>query len=119
MPSGLRWTVTPQRAWSDLAANYRRRVERGIHAIALRWAPEISNWMKANAVWTDRTGNARQALYTEVNYVAGQMTEIILEHGVEYGIWLEIANAGRFAIISPALDYFGPRIWQDVRRMLS
>ena len=117
--AGIRWTVPPQAAWEALAGNYRAAIERGIVAIAQRWSPEIENYMKANAPWTDRTGNARQALYTEVNHVTGVMVEIILAGGVEYMIFLELRNAGRFAIINPSLDYFAPRIWNDVRRMLS
>lgn len=117
--AGFRWIVPPDRAWPALAANYRAAIERGIVGIANRWAPEIENYMKANASWTDRTGNARQGLHTEVNAVAGSMVEIILAHGVDYGIYLELANASRFGIVNPSIDYFAPRIWQDVVRMLS
>lgn len=117
--AGLRWQSHPATAWPALALSYRQRIEAGIVAIAQRWAPEIENYMKTQAPWTDRTGNARQGLHTEVNHAAGVMVEIILAHGVHYGIFLELANAGRFAIINPALDHFAPRIWADVRRMLS
>ena len=121
--AGLRWTVPPQTAWPALAANYRQAIERGVHAIAQRWAPEIENYMKSNAPWTDRTGNARGALYSKVEpptpaQIRG-MIEIWLGHGMDYGIFLELRNAGRYAIVNPALDYFAPRIWADVRRMLS
>lgn len=117
--AGLRWQVHPTTAWPALALNYRQRIEAGIVAIARRWAPEIENYMKSNAPWTDRTGNARQGLHTEVNHVVGSMVEIILAHGVEYGYWLEVKGAGAYAIVNPALDVFGPRVWADVRRMLS
>jgi hypothetical protein len=117
--AGLRWQTTPADAWSALALNYRQRIEMGIVAIAQRWAPEIENYMKSNAPWTDRTGNARQGLHTEVNHVVGSMVQIILAHGVEYGIWLEVKAAGSWAIVNPSLDHFAPRIWADVRRMLS
>jgi hypothetical protein len=117
--AGFTWQVRPDRAWGALAANYRAAIERGIVGIANRWAPEIENYMKANAPWTDRTGNARQGLYTAVNHAVGSMVEIILSHGVDYGYWLEVKNGGAYAVVNPALDYFGPRIWADVRRMLS
>lgn len=117
--AGIMWTVPPEQAFPELTRAYVQAVQHGIHAIAQRWAPEIENYMRANAPWTDRTGNARQALYTAVEQVAGQMVTIILAHGVEYGIYLELSNAGRYAIVNPSLDYFAPRIWADVRRMLS
>lgn len=119
MPTGLTWQNPPERAWSELAARYARAVENMVYAVAKRWAPRIEEWMKVNAPWTDRTGNARQGLYTEVNRVAGSMVQIILAHGVEYGLWLEISNASRFGIVNPALDHFGPLIWQDIVRELS
>lgn len=117
--AGLRWTTPPQTAWPALAGNYRQRIEAGIVAIARRWAPEIEAYMKAEAPWTDRTGNARQGLHTEVNHMAGVMVEIVLAHGVEYGLWLEIRHAGAYAIVNPSLDQFAPRVWADVVRMLS
>ena len=119
MPTGLTWSHPPRRAFAELSTSYAAAIERGIFAIAQRWAPEIENWMKANAGWTDRTGNARQALYTEVNHVTGEMVELIMAHGVEYGIYLETNTVGRRAIIAPALDRFGVLIWQDVVRLLS
>jgi hypothetical protein len=115
---GVRWTVPPQTAWEALAGNYAAAIERGIVAIAQSFAPQIANWMKQNAPWTDRTGNARQGLYTEVNHVVRSMVEIIFSHGVAYGLWLEIRHAGAYAIVNPALDYWAPRIWAAVVRML-
>lgn len=117
--AGLRWQVHPAQAWPALALTYQQRIEAGIVAIAQRWAPEIENYMKSQAPWTDRTGNARQGLHTEVHHVVGSMVEIVLAHGVHYGIWLEIRHGGAYAIVNPALDHFAPRIWADVRRMLS
>lgn len=116
---GFHWEKPPEEALDELGDAYAAAIHEGIKAVAQRWAPEIENWMQQNAPWTDRTGNARQSLYTEVEEVAGQMVRIILSHGVYYGIFLELKNAGRYAIVNPALDHFAPKIWADVRRMLS
>ena len=119
MATGFRWTVPPDQAFNELTEAYISAIHRGIYAIAQKWAPQIENWMKANAPWTDRTANARQGLWTEVQQAINIMVRINLWHGVEYGIYLELKNAGRFAIINPAIDHFSPRIWADVQRMLS
>ena len=119
MESGFYWTVPPEQAFPELADAYISAIHRGVMAIAQRRAPEIENWMKDNAPWTDRTANARQTLYTEVTDVTNQMVSLTLSHGVYYGIFLEVNNAGRYAIINPALDHFAPLIWADVQRMLS
>ena len=119
MQSGFQWKVSPEKAFPELADAYISAIHRGVRAIAQRRAPEIENWMKDHAPWTDRTGNARQTLWTEVTDVTNQMVTIMLSHGVFYGEFLELCNAGRFSIVSPALDHFAPIIWGDVQRMLS
>lgn len=89
----------------------------GAEAIAQRWAPEIETWMKTHAPWTDRTGNARQNLHTEVMDLTSEIA-LLLAHGVEYGTYLELAHGGKYEIIGPALDEFTPRVWADVRAMM-
>ena len=116
---GYTWVVGPEQAFGELAEEYTRAIHRSVRAIADRWAPEIQNWMKENAPWTDRTGNARQGLYTEVQDVANVMVSIILSHGVDYGLFLEVSNQGRYAIINPAIDHFGPKVWADVKRIMA
>lgn len=119
MQTGFHWEQPPEKAMSELTEAYVAAIHRGVLAIAKRYAPEIENWMKGGAPWTDRTGNARQTLYTEVNQVVQSMVELILSHGVEYGVYLELNNAGKYAIIDPAIDHFAPRLWSEVVRMLS
>jgi hypothetical protein len=101
-----------------MAAAYAQAIQAGAAALAARYAPEIEAWMKQNAIWTDRTGNARQTLSAEAAELSAGLIEITLSHGVEYGIWLELAHGGSYAIIGPAIDYFAPRIWADVQRMV-
>ena len=112
------WQKEPEQAFVELADAYATAIHRGVFAICQRWAPEIANWMKANAPWTDRTAAARVSLYTEVNQVVNTMVELVMSHGVEYGIYLEVRFASRYSIITPALDHFAPKIWADVARML-
>ena len=125
--AGFRWQTSPAQVWPQGAERYQRAVERGVLAIAQRWAPQIENYMRSNAPWTDRTANARAALHSEINHEVGRMVELILSHGVYYGHYLEgwnpVANremlrGGLYAIVNPSIDYFGPQIWRDVRRML-
>ena len=117
--TGFRWERPPEQALSELTEAYVAAIERGVFKIAQGYAPEIENWMKANAPWTDRTGNARQSLYTEVNQVVQSMVELVLSHGVEYGIHLEMRSAGKWGIVDKAIDHFAPILWSEVVRMLS
>jgi hypothetical protein len=114
----FRWSTPPRTAWGDLSAAYVLAIRNGVRAIAQRRAPEIEAWMKENAPWTDRTGNARQTLSAEVEDATLDMVSILLAGGVEYQIFLELAHGGNWAIIAPAVDYWGPILWADVRAML-
>ena len=115
--SGFVWTKSPEDVWPAGARQYLEAVNAGIEAIAQKWAPEIQNWMRDNAVWTDRTGNARQSLHTEVLNLTSEIA-LMLAHGVSYGVNLEMGFSGRYAIIGPALDEFAGKIWTDVKDMI-
>ncbi len=76
------------------------------------------NWMKTNAPWTDRTTNARNGLSARYAGSAGGVHTMVLYHLVDYGIWLEVANEGKYAIINPALEEVGPKVMQDLVGLL-
>lgn len=70
-------------------------------------AVDIESWMKGNAPWTDRTGNARRGLFGMV--VKGwQQLHIVFGHSPDifYGASLELNNSGRYAIVRPAFNKF-------------
>lgn len=127
MPSGFTWISAPSDVFPQGTEVYVSRVEAGVKAILDKWAPQVENWMKANARWTDRTANARQSLWADTEQVVNVMVQLIFAHGVEYGTYLEgwdernqrwMQNAGTWAIIGPALDHFAPLIWADVVEMM-
>lgn len=76
-----------------------------VEEIALALAPEMLDYAKANAPWEDRTGDARAGLDIEVDETVDEVT-ITLYHTVEYGLWLEVIESGRFATIMPTLEHF-------------
>lgn len=113
----LTWQNPPSTAVPNMVRTYEQRLHRVLFLLALTYAPRIEAWMKQNAPWTDRTGNARQTLWAEA-FDFADVVVLAFGHGVSYGVFLELANAGRYAVITPALDYFSPRIWQDAKRLL-
>jgi hypothetical protein len=84
-------------------------------------AAEMQQWAKDNAPWMDRTGDARAGLRGEVDEEVGAIGVIILTHDplLDYPIWLEIAHQGRFAIIAPAIDYWGPIFFKRMKRLMN
>lgn len=82
-------------------------------------AVELEAVMKRNRPWTDRTGMAKAALNAKVSQPDDNTIRITLAHGVEYGIWLELAHEKNYAIIAPTIDQEGPRLVSDLNNLMS
>ena len=81
--------------------------------------PKVQSYMKRNAPWNDRTGNARATLAAEFmgdRYIRRQAIRI--SHGVPYGIYLETRFAQKYAIITPTIRIEGDRIISEITGML-
>lgn len=76
---------------------------------ALELAQQILDYAQANAPWEDRTGDARRLLDVDVQE-DGETIVIQLYHQVDYGLWLEVIQNGRFAIIMPTLERFSGQV---------
>lgn len=99
----------------DLMANIAGmddHVKRAMYASAEYVAPEIQSFMRTEAPWTDRTGNARNGLKTKV-YSKGDKVAIVLYHTMPYGPFLEVRWGGKYGIIPAAMAAGGPR-WVEV-----
>ena len=103
---GVRWE-TPPSALAQAVERYGDRVLTAVAAVAQYAATQMQNDAKANAPWTDRTGNARTGLFgtSEADF-ARHVVTIYLSHGatIEYGIWLELANSGRHAVVMKTME---------------
>ena|SRR5262245_42739728 len=89
-----------------------------IKAVADHNANDSQNFMRSNAPWTDRTGNARQGLFSRA-FLNGRKVTIVLWHSVPYGIWLEIAHDRRFKIIDPAWRRCGASVMSDLQHLMA
>lgn len=76
-------------------------------------AEDLTAKMKQNRKWTDRTGMAKATLNTKVSQPNENTIRFTLAHGVDYGIWLELANEKNFAIVLPTLQLESPKIMRD------
>ncbi len=82
------------------------------------WAPQIEADMKRNAIWTDRTSNARQTLQAFVIRDGNDVILIAKQH-MSYGKYLELNNQGVYAIVMPTLRSYYARVWNGVRGAVS
>lgn len=115
--AGIRW----QRPPSELATaieRYGDRVLTTVAAIAQYTATQMQNDAKRDATWTDRTGNARTGLFgtSEADFAAKVVT-IYLSHSavIDYGVYLELANEGRYGIIMRTMQNHYEPLMQMLR----
>ncbi len=117
MANGFKWIV-PLGNLADSAGDYGEDVKEMILQTAQEWAGNTAAWMRAEAPWTDQTGNARRKLYGEaapdgkdvVAYIGGR---------AKYQIWLETRHAGRYAIVTRAMQIKPPELMDALRSNLS
>ena len=73
-------------------------------------ADEVVSYAKATAPWEDRTGDAREGLNADV-YETTEGVVLDLFHTVDYGLWLETIQSGRFAVIMPTLEVYASQLF--------
>lgn len=111
MPSGVSYSG------STLARGirqYSKKTRDRMKEIMEDFAQEMVAYAQSHAPWEDRTGEARLGLGASVSDGFSSWShdaiEIVLFHGVDYGIWLEVRWGGKYAIILPTLEAMGPEL---------
>ncbi len=85
-------------------------------ALAKNWAGQLEARAKLNRPWQDRTSNARNGLFGSTE-VRGDTVYIRVAHSMEYGVFLELANDGRFAILKPTVSGAAAEVERAYRRL--
>lgn len=94
------------------------KLDAAIGMYAKTAAQQLQNTAQQDAPWTDRTAHARQRLKGEAQRV-GEGYLISLAHGVDYGIYLELCNEKKYAVIEPTIKKMAPEILQAFQGLLS
>jgi len=81
------------------------------------YEPQVENSAKRNAPWKDQTTNARNGLRA-ASGKEGDAHFLVLAHQVPYGVYLETRWAGKFAVIVPTLQEYGPRVMKTLSKIL-
>lgn len=97
--------------------NYRDNLRRAIRDLAELYVGRLVDAAKGDAKWTDRTAHARQGLSGTV-IESGDVFELVLYHTMDYGIYLEVANDGTYAIILPTIDALAPALMAAVADLM-
>jgi hypothetical protein len=92
-------------------------LKRNVAAVVDRHAAITTGWLKQNAPWTDRTSAARTGIFAIANS-GNNYEEIFMAYSVYYGIWLEVANDRRYAVITPAMRIMGKELMDSLQHLL-
>lgn len=117
----FKWDVAPNQTLPQMTEAYTKTIFLSGRRVADARAKEAEQWMKDNAPWTDRSGDARAGLNVKVLESPGVLAELVFSHDPDLPrtLWLEIANSGKYAIIAPAIDYWGPILMRDIQRIIN
>ena len=112
---GVAWTGL--QAMGDALEAWEGGIYNDLHQAAEKLAEDMVAYAQENAPWEDRTGNARAGLQSYVVWTGETQFTIFLSHGedIYYGVWLEVMQGGRFAILVPTLEHFAPQFSGYVR----
>ena len=98
------------------AAVYALCVEYAAMAIQYFWSVQPPKQNTQGQFWYNRSGQAsarmKHGAYIENNIIAW-----FLGHGVQYGVYLELANDARHQSIRPIIQRFAGRFWRDLQKL--
>jgi len=91
----------------------------GIAAVGQNVKANAERKAKQDAIWKDRTGNARQGLQGNSFWELATVFKITLGHTVEYGPYLELANDGKYAVLERTLNSLRGELYRNIKMMLN
>lgn len=106
---------------NKVITNFKEWVARRVaaaQAVGEAWAGKMEQAAKDQALWDDRTGHARQGLFGRC-FIQGDDLVIILAHSVDYGIFLELANDGKYAVVDPLVKHYSPQIFAEMKALFA
>jgi hypothetical protein len=116
--TSINWHGSDRRMKQRIGA-YGEAVKQASFNLGQHWGAVLEAFAKSGAPWTDRTANARQSLWGRAFVIRnGDAVMIVLSHGMYYGVFLELSNASRYAVIAPTLEVHYNQIIASYRRML-
>lgn len=105
---------------SDLlkkVGEHKVKVQEGLLVYGKTAGKKMEAEAKRNAPWTDRTTNARNSIKGDAEY-KGAKVVISLSGNMDYSVYLEKANEGKFAILKPTVDKNSIEILKGLDKIL-
>ena len=90
------------------------KVDAGVDLAFDAMEATATSYARANAPWTDQTGNARNGLFATHRAEPMVRHQLITYHTMPYGVWLEVRWSGRYAVIGPTMFHIAPLLAANV-----
>ena len=91
----------------------------GCEAVSVVTAANMVNYAKVNKRWQDRTGNARAGLHGGYFWENTEVLKTFIAHAMDYGVFLELANDGKYAILQPTINKFKDTWFKSIERVMN
>lgn len=119
MPAKFEVVVRPEDVWNRGMRRHAARIRYTVKQVYESRKEEVEAWMKANAPWEDRTGDARASLHVELEeYLAQYVMNLMYGDAIYYDVYLEFDHGGKFSIVPTTMDYWAPELMHDVAQRL-
>ena len=96
----------------------RRRAQ--VLALCLYYASLAINYFRSEqssgAFWKNQSGQARDRMFSGA-YQEKDIIAWFMAHGVQYGVYLELANDGRHEAIRPVIQRYVGRFYRDLKKL--
>ena len=96
----------------------RRRL--AVYALSLSYAARALNYFRQNqdnnAYWVNRTYQARDRVFADAQ-IEGDIVSWFIAHGVDYGVYLELANNRKSEALRPTIVHFFDDFKKDLERL--
>ncbi|MBS5952579.1 hypothetical protein [Paraclostridium bifermentans] len=79
-------------------------------------AKDMEAYAKTNRPWSDISGDARDRLHGDIQNL-GNKVRCNISYGVDYGVYLEMCNEGKYRILKPTIDAIGPKAVKGLDRI--
>ena len=91
----------------------------GCEAVCRVNAANMENYGKVNKRWQDITGNARAGLHGGYFWENTEVLKTFIAHSADYGVYLELANDGKYAILQPTINKFKDTWFKSIERVMN
>lgn len=98
--------------------NFTPKLKAALALDAQNIAYRMEAWARDNAPWEDRTAHAKLFLRSTVKWTNTNTLMIAMSHNVDYGVYLELCNEGKYAILEKTIQEFAPQFIEGWKKIV-